>query len=134
MENVHSELTGRIVTSAIEVHRALGPGLLERTYRACLQHQLAVDGLAVQEEVPVPIVYHGIEVESAFRADFVVEGKVIVELKAVERLLAVHDTQLLTYLKLTGLPVGLLVNFNVVRLQTGIHRFANTRPRHPVPA
>jgi GxxExxY protein len=118
-----SDLSRRILASAIQVHRTLGPGLLENAYRACLRRQLALDGLSCQEEVPVAVSYNGIEVADAYRADIIVEQSILLELKAVERLLSVHDAQILTYLRLSGLRVGLLLNFNVTRLKHGIRRF-----------
>ena len=118
-----SELSGRILSSAIRVHRTLGPGLLENAYRACLVRQLGLDGLACREEVPVPLSYRGIEVADAYRADIIVERSILLELKAVERLSRVHEAQVLTYLRWSGLRVGLLLNFNAVRLKDGIRRF-----------
>ena len=115
MEDVLPELTGRIIRSAIEVRRRLGPGLLEKTYHACLHRQLTLDGMEVAEQVPVPIEYQGLTLEAGYRADLIVDRAAILELKAVEKLLPVHETQMLTYLKLTGLPVALLLNFNVTR-------------------
>jgi GxxExxY protein len=125
--DVLPDLTWRIVGSAIQVHRELGPGLLERTYRSCLVEQLRVDGLRADVEVPVPLAYRGVRLDSSYRADIVVEGKALVELKAVDLLLPVHSMQLLTYLKLCELPVGLLINFNVSMLKKGIRRFVNTK-------
>ena len=105
-------LTGAILGCAIEVHRTLGPGLLESAYETCLVCELTRAGLAFEAQVPVPIVYKGEEFPCAFRADLIVERRVLVELKAVDCLLPVHDAQLLTYLKLRSLRVGLLINFN----------------------
>ena len=124
--NVYPELTWKVLGSAIQVHRELGPGLLEGTYKACLLEQMRIDGLEAEVEVPIPLTYRGVTLASSYRADVVVEGKVLLELKAVERILPVHTVQLLTYLKLCNLPLGLLINFNVPRLKDGIHRFANT--------
>src|SRR6476469_3430507 len=131
-----AELTRRILGSAICVHRQLGPGLLESTYRACLVGQLELDGFGVRSEVAIPIRYAGSQFESGYRADLVVEGKVLVELKAVERLLPIHEAQTLTYLRHSNLPVGLLINFNVIQLTRGIRRFARTasdRIQSPLP-
>jgi GxxExxY protein len=116
-------LTKTIVGSAIEVHRELGPGLLEGTYRACLLEQLAADGLSVQHEVPIPVTYKGSVTDFAYRADIIVEDKVLLELKAIEALLPIHEAQVLTYLKHSGLRVGILMNFNVLRLAKGLRRF-----------
>jgi GxxExxY protein len=115
-------LTRRILSSALQVHRDLGPGLLESTYRSCLVRQFELDGLAAEQEVPIPLHYRGVDVASAYRADIIVEGSVLLELKAVEHLLPVHVAQVLTYLKLGRLRLGLLINFNVTRLQLGIRR------------
>ena len=116
-------LTRSILGSAIEVHRELGPGLLEGTYRACLLKQLARDGLEARHEVSIPILYKGAITDFAYRADIVVEDRVLLELKAVEALLPVHEAQVLTYLKHSGLRVGLLMNFNVLGLVKGVRRF-----------
>jgi GxxExxY protein len=117
------ELTRRILGGAIEVHRALGPGLLESSYRICLVRQLELDGLAVRHEVPIEIIYKDFRIATAYRADLVVEDIALVELKAVEKLLPVHEAQILTYLKHASLPVGLLLNFNMPTLRDGIRRF-----------
>ena len=116
-------LSRRILASAIRVHRRLGPGLLESTYRACLTRQLQLDGLAHETESPIDIAYEGLEISGAYRADIIVEGLVLLELKAVEAILPIHQAQVLTYLRLSGLHVGLLLNFNVPRLKDGIRRF-----------
>src|SRR5689334_7531210 len=116
------ECTRRILDSAIHVHRALGPGLLESTYRICLMQRLRLDGMEVRAEVPIGIDYCGLSIDSAFRADLIVDDAVILELKAVERLLPLHAAQLYTYLRLAKRPIGLLINFNVPRLMTGVRR------------
>ena len=116
------ELTGVILDSAVEVHRELGPGLLESAYRACLVRELKLRGLNAETEVAVPLLYKGEEVACGFRVDLVVQQKVIVELKAVERLLPIHEAQLLTYLKLCKRRVGLLMNFNATPLRSGFRR------------
>jgi GxxExxY protein len=118
-------LTENIIGAAIRVHRTLGPGLLESAYRRCLVYELAESGLALTAEVALPLVYRNLRVECAYKLDIIVEDTVILELKAVERLERVHISQLLTYLKLTGKPVGLLINFNVSILKTGIRRIHN---------
>ena len=118
------ELTKQIIGAAIEVHRELGPGLLESAYRACLARELSLRRLPFEQERPLALEYKGVEVDCGYRVDFVVAGKVILELKAVEAIQKVHEAQLLTYLKLTGCRVGLLINFNVPVLKDGIRRLA----------
>lgn len=115
-------ITGKIIGAGIEVHRQLGPGLLESAYRACLCWELHHCGLAVDREIALPLVYKGVHVEAGYRLDLIVEGRVLVELKAIERLAPVHTAQVITYLKLTGLRVGLLMNFNAAVLRDGIVR------------
>jgi GxxExxY protein len=119
---IEQELTGKIIGAAIEVHRALGPGLLESAYQACLAREFTLRKLAFEQEVPLPIIYKGVTLTPAYRADFIVAKKVIVELKAVSALAPIHEAQLLTYMKLSGCRVGLLVNFNVPVLKNGIIR------------
>lgn len=116
------ELTEQIIGAAIEVHRALGPGLLESAYQACLAQELSLRNLPHEKEKPLPVSYKGVQVDCGYRLDFVVAQKVVVELKAVEVILPVHEAQLLTYLKLTGCRVGLLINFNVPVLIDGVRR------------
>jgi GxxExxY protein len=123
MELVASRLTRNILTAALDVHRALGPGLLESSYRACLEHQMRLDGLEVRREVPIPVQFRGLRLDCSYRADLIVNGTVLVELKAVERLLPIHEAQTLTYLKLSGLRVALLLNFNSTSLKHGVRRF-----------
>ena len=115
-------ISGQIIGSAIEVHRALGPGLLESAYEACLAHELFQRGLAVERQKHLPITYKTVELDAAYRLDLLVERRVVVELKAVEQVYPIHKTQLLTYLKLSGLKLGLLINFNVKVLKDGIDR------------
>ena len=115
-------ITGVIVDSATTVHKALGPGLLESTYQACLTHKLSCRDIVVRKEVALPIEYQGLHLDAGYRLDLLVNEQVIVELKAVERLLPIHQAQLLTYLKLSRCKVGLLINFNVQRLKDGIKR------------
>ena len=122
-QDVLPDVTRAIIGSAIKVHRELGPGLLEGTYRTCLLRQLALDGLEARHEVPIPVVYHARRTDVGYRADVIVEDRVLLELKAVEQLLPVHEAQVLTYLKHSGLRVGLLLNFNVPLLKNGIRRF-----------
>jgi len=120
-----NDITGHIVDAAIRVHSALGPGLLESAYKACLVHELRKRGLTVLTEVAVPIVYDGVVVDVGYRMDLLVEGAVIVEVKAISRLSPVHDAQLLSHLVLTGHKVGLLINFHVRFLKHGIRRMVN---------
>jgi GxxExxY protein len=122
-------LTGRIIGAAIEVHRQFGPGLLESTYARCLQMEFEWQRLPYVTQYPVPLKYKGVVLDTVYRIDLVVEGAVVVELKCLDRLLPIHEAQLLTYLRLTGFPVGLLINFNVPRLADGVKRLANTRGR-----
>ena len=119
---LHEELTREIIGSAIEVHRWLGPGLLESAYRACLCQELKLRGLRFQTELDLPIVYKGLTLDCGYRMDIVVEDVVVVELKVVERVLPVCEAQLITYLRLSGNRVGLLINFNVPVLKDGIVR------------
>jgi GxxExxY protein len=122
---LHEDVTERIIAAAIKVHSALGAGLLESTYSACLHYQFVVDGLHFEHQVRLPVVFQGVQVEAGYRIDFLVENCVIVELKAVEKLLPLHLAQILTYLKLSGRPVGLLINFNVPHLRQGVRRAVN---------
>jgi GxxExxY protein len=121
-----NQLTWTIIKCAMKVHSALGPGLLESTYQSCLQLELRASGLQFHSAVKVPLTYQGVTLESAYTLDIVVEDTVILELKAVESVLPVHEAQLLTYLKLTGKPLGLLLNFNVPRMKDGITRKIHT--------
>ena len=115
-------LTERIIGAAIEVHSGIGPGLLESAYEACLFWELEQAGLVVVRQQALPVVYKGIRIDCGYRLDLVVEGRVILELKSVDTLTALHDAQLLTYLRLSGLHTGLLLNFNTVLLRDGIRR------------
>jgi GxxExxY protein len=119
---LHAELTGAIIGAAIEVHRELGPGLLESVYQKCLAKELTDRGFAVRTGVKLPVVYKGAELDCDFFMDMVVDEVVVLELKSVEQLLAVHEAQLLTYMRLSGIQVGLLINFNVPVLKEGIVR------------
>ncbi len=116
-------LTDRIIGCAIEVHRSLGPGLLESAYEECLCYELAQSGVAFRRQVPLPVLYKEVKLDCGYRMDVVAEDRVVVELKTVERLAPVHDAQIITYLRLSGYPVGLLMNFNVPVLRNGIKRF-----------
>ncbi|MCS6860995.1 MAG: GxxExxY protein [Abditibacteriales bacterium] len=117
-----NELTSQIIAAAIEVHSQLGPGLLESTYEECLCHELSLRGLSFKRQQPVSVVYKGIRLECGYRYDILVEDRVIIEVKSVDALAPVHEAQLLTYLRLGGWQVGLLLNFNVVRMKDGIVR------------
>jgi len=119
-------LTSRVIKCAIEVHRILGPGLLESAYRECLEYELTSNGLYVIKEKPMPIVYKEIHLDHGYRMDLLVENTVVVELKTVEFLTNVHFAQILTYLRLGSYPLGLLINFQVKLLKEGIKRIINT--------
>jgi GxxExxY protein len=119
-------LTDRILAAAFAVHTELGPGLLEATYEICLARELELRGLHVQRQVALPVAYKGVTVEAAYRIDLLVEGRVVIEVKSVERLARIHLAQVLTYLRLTKLPVGILLDFNEERLRDGIRRLGNT--------
>lgn len=116
-------LTEKVIGAAIEVHRALGAGLLESVYEECLCRELSLIELRFQRQVELPVVYKGLRLDAGFRIDLVITGGVIVELKAVDHLLPIHDAQILTYLKLSGHHTGLLINFNVPVLKDGLRRF-----------
>jgi GxxExxY protein len=115
-------LTEKIIGAAIFVHRELGPGLLESAYETCLFYELTQRNLKVERQKPLPITYRGVKLDCGYRIDLVVEDKIIVELKAVEQLQPIHKAQVLSYLKLSGCQLGLLINFNVKLLKKGIHR------------
>lgn len=117
-----NEITGRIIDAAMCVHTALGPGLLESAYESCLAFELSDRGLVVQRQVELPVIYRGHRVSAGFRIDLMIEDVVVVEIKAVEQLLPVHEAQLLTYLKLSGRRVGLILNFHVSSMKNGIKR------------
>ncbi len=117
-----NDLTFKIIGCGVAVHRELGPGLLESTYKPCLIHELQQAGLSTEIEVPVPVIYKGIHMECGYRLDLLVNGEVVVEIKSVERLAPVHTAQMVTYLRLTGYEVGLLMNFNTLVLKDGVKR------------
>lgn len=119
---MHELLTREIIGAAIEVHRTLGPGLLESAYEECLCRELEVRGLSFKRQIPLPVSYKGVELDCGYRLDIVVQEAVVLELKCVDVVLPVHQAQLLTYLKLSGHRVGLLINFNVPVLTDGICR------------
>jgi len=119
---LHSELTGQIIAAAVEVHRELGPGLLESAYHACMCRELSLRRIPFQKEVDLPVDYKGLHLACGYRMDMLVAGKVIVELKSVEKILPIYQAQLLSYLRLSGVRIGLLINFNVRVLRQGIVR------------
>lgn len=120
-----NELSNIVIGRAIKVHSTLGPGLLESAYKECLFYELRRAGLAVEKEKPLPLVYESVKLECGYRVDLLVEGKLIIEIKAVEGLTDIHLAQVLTYLKLSHCKLGLLINFNVVLLKQGIKRVVN---------
>jgi len=117
------DLSERVIGLAIEVHRHLGPGLLESSYEQCLCFELKSSGIDHRRQVPLPVVYKDVRLDCGYRMDIVVEHALIVEIKAIERVTPVHEAQMLTYLRLSGLHVGLLMNFNSVTLRQGLRRF-----------
>jgi len=116
------QLTEKVIGFAIEVHRQLGPGLLESAYEECLCYELKADGIGFRRQVPLPVVYKGVRLDCGYRLDILVEHEVILELKTVERLMPIHEAQMLTYLKLSGVRTGLLLNFNSSVLKDGLRR------------
>ena len=122
MELLYKDLTGKIVDCAVKVHKQLGPGLLESAYEECLYQELMECGISSIKQVPMPLIYKGRKLELGYRLDLLVEDKVVIEVKSVECLNPVHTAQLMTYLKLSGCRIGLLINFNVAFLKEGIKR------------
>ncbi len=122
MELMEADLTQRVLDAAFEVHRLVGPGLLESAYESCLAHEMEQRGLRVARQVVIPLEYKGCQLECGFRADLIVEDQVLLELKSVEALSPVHEAQLMTYLRMTGCRIGFLLNFNVKLLKDGITR------------
>ena len=122
------ELSEKLIGAFIEVHRHLGPGLLESAYEQCVCHELSINGISFERQLPVPVTYKGVRLDCGYRVDLVVASRLIVEIKAVERLLPIHQAQVLTYLKLTGLDTALLVNFNVPVVKDGLRRLTRERP------
>ena len=120
-----NEISSKIIGAAIEVHKQLGPGLLESSYERCLAFELSQKGLNIQTQVPVPVIYKGINLQVGYRLDLLVEEKVIIEVKTVSEFAPIHKAQLITYLKLTGKKLGLLVNFNSIKLIDGVTRVVN---------
>ena len=119
---LEKDLTDKIIGAAIEVHRTLGPGLLESAYQVCMEHECKLQKISFERQVDLPLNYKGIDLDAGYLIDLIFDKRVIVELKAVERVIPVHEAQLLTYMKLTGIRVGLLLNFNVPVLKDGIYR------------
>jgi GxxExxY protein len=120
-----NEISEKIIGCAIEVHKSLGPGLLESAYLECLFYELQMAGLNVEKQKPLPLIYKEVKLDAGYRLDMLVENKVIIELKSVEALNEIHIAQVLTYLKLSGCKLGLLMNFNVLRLIDGLKRLVN---------
>ncbi len=118
-------ISEKVIGAAIAVHRALGPGLLESAYEACLAYELSERGMSVERQKALPVEYKGINIDCGYRLDLLVEENIIVELKSVERLDRIHHAQILSYLKLSGYRIGLLINFNTKMLKNGIKRFVN---------
>lgn len=121
-----NELSSKIIGAAIEVHKQLGPGLLESTYETCLAFELRQQGFLVQSQVPLPVVYKEIKLDAAYRLDIMVENRIVIEVKSVDELAPIHLAQMLTYLKLSGRKLGLLINFNVPKLVDGLKRVVNS--------
>ncbi len=120
-----NKLTEKIIGCAIEVHRSLGPGLLESAYEECLCYELSQSGIVFERQVPLPVVYKGVKLDCGYKMDVVIAKSVIIEIKAVERIIPVHEAQLLSYLKLYNKKVGLLINFHVLILKNGLKRIVN---------
>ena len=123
---MNDKLTEKIIGAAIEVHKTLGPGLLESAYQECLYFELKSQGLKVLKEIPLPVIYKDIKLDHGYRIDLLVENEVVIEIKTVEQFTDVHFAQILTYLKLGNFPKGLLINFHTKLLTSGIKRFINT--------
>ncbi len=121
-----NEITREIIGAAMKVHSALGPGLLESAYQACLAYELESKGFAVQVEVPLPVVYEKVKLDAGYRIDLLVDNTVLVELKCVESIAPIHEAQVISHLRLSGKKLGLLINFKVVHLKDSIKRFVNT--------
>ena len=125
IESQENDISGKIIGAAIEVHRKLGPGLLESAYEECLCCEMALRGIKFERQVPLPLNYKGVDLDCGYRLDLLVEDKVIVELKSIEALEPIHDAQLLTYLRLRNAWLGLIINFNVIMLKDGVRRMVN---------
>jgi len=122
---VEDRISSKIILAAIEVHRTLGPGLLESAYEGCLGHELRLQGLKFERQISLPVIYKGLELDCGYRLDLIVEEKIILELKTVKAFEPIHEAQLLTYLRLTGLKLGMLLNFIVPLMKDGIKRIVN---------
>jgi GxxExxY protein len=118
-----TDLTHRIIGAAIEVHRQLGPGLLESAYEECVAREFVLRGISFERQKPIPVIYKGVKLECGYRIDLLVEGHVVVELKAIENISPIHEAVVLTYLKLSGNSLGLLINFHVAVLKDGVRRY-----------
>jgi len=116
-------LSHQVIGCALEVHKLLGPGLLESTYEQCLAHELTMNGILFKLQQPLPVIYKDIRLDCGYRIDLLIENKLIVELKSVEAIKAIHEAQLLTYMKLANISIGLMINFNVQKLKEGIKRY-----------
>jgi GxxExxY protein len=125
IECQENEISGKIIGAAIEVHKHLGPGLLESAYEECLCCEMALRGIKFERQLPLPLNYKGVDLDCGYRLDLLVEDKVIVELKSVETLEPIHEAQMLTYLKLRNAWLGLIINFNVIMLKDGVRRLVN---------
>lgn|SRR5690554_1950045 len=125
MNNTENQIANKVIGCAIEVHKALGPGLLESAYQECLYYKLQQEGLVVEKEKPMPLIFEDVKLECGYRIDLLIESKVVIELKSVESITDVHLAQTLTYMKLGNYKLGLLINFNVVLLKHGIKRIIN---------
>ncbi len=123
MNRNFSDLSNKVIGSAIEVHRFLGPGLLEKTYQQCLAHELSLNNISFRMEWPLPVEYKGMQLDCGYRVDLLIEDEIILELKAVDELLGIHEAQLLTYMKLAEIDHGFLINFNVKKLKHGLKSF-----------
>jgi GxxExxY protein len=123
-ENLNA-ISGQVVDAAMRVHSALGPGLLESAYEACLKHELTKRGLKVVSQLELPIIYDDVRLDVGYRLDLLVENEIVVELKSIEKLLPIHEAQLLSYLKLSNRQIGILLNFNTIHLKEGITRIVN---------
>ena len=128
MKEELNSITETIIGAAIQVHRELGPGLLESAYEACLEYEITNRGRRVEKQVPVPVVYRGVNLECGYRLDLLVDGKVIVELKTLDKIIPIHEAQLLSYLKLMNLHVGLLLNFRAITMKEGVKRIVRDFP------
>lgn len=128
------QITRQIIGAAIEVHKVLGPGLLESAYEACLAHELRQSGYKIEQQMPLPVIYKGVKLDCGYRLDLVVEDSVIVEIKAIEQLAPIHDAQVISYLRLADKRVGLLINFHVRLLKNGVKRIVNEFPDSAISA